>query len=178
MRKSLQSILIGVLLSYSVRGVSADPILKKLEPNILKGLEGVYVVTSPSDAGGLDVQPADLKTAVELQLRKAAISVFSEEDVRRLKDAKKRPAILMVTIAGGTPPGEKPQGQKSVMVKCIVRLYEAVRLERDPATPRTAIIWYDSGWEFCRDYKPSNALDFARTRVDAFVNDYLEANPK
>jgi hypothetical protein len=128
----------------------------------LVGLKGVYVVVGDMEpeAARLGLTEAQIKTDVELRLRKAGIRVLTEGWPH---------LTVNLTILIGSPHSS---------YNTVLSLFEPVTLDR-------GIRAYGSIWNtgylgqfMTQEDMKSKIREPLGDRVDNFINDYLAANPK
>ena len=135
----------------------------------LRGLKGVYVdiegLKEDMEKDGLT--KLQVKTDVELRLRKAGIKVLTKEELPLPKEY----AVLFVNI-------NSAKMSDSYAFNCSLEVMQAAKLLRDPEITGPFITWtkLDTG------YTPKDNLRLIREaladQVDQFINDYLTVNPK
>jgi hypothetical protein len=170
-KMSVQAVLALVVVMVSVL-VAADQRtlydVKPIQRTALVGLKGVYVlVESPKpEAQSLGLTKDQIKTNIELRLRKAGISMLTEKDWLGSPDYPH----LSVTVAAITR-----AGSYSYMLQ--LYLSEFVTLARGNRV--MGVIWQTYrigiGNEQNTETKTQEQIG---DMVDEFINDYMAANPK
>lgn len=163
----MKNLLLTIILVLSLAQVS-HAYDEKEERETLRGLRAVYptVHLAQTEADLAAVTEDVLKRDVELQLRKAGITIWSQDE------PVEPSCMLLVTVhAMGT--GKANLGGSFFAIN--VEAYQRATLARDSSVTRTMGTWsvMDSGRgneDFLR-----NAV---RDAVDKFVLAYLTANPK
>ena len=135
----------------------------------LRGLKGVFVTIQGlkeyMEKDGLT--KLQVKTDVELRLRKAGIRVLPEEGFPPGKDY----AVLFVNL-------NSYKMNAGYAFNCSVEVLQGAILLRDPEIIGPFATWST----FHTGYAPKDKLRFIREGlndlVDQFINDYLTVNPK
>ena len=135
----------------------------------LRGLKGVFVTIQGlkeyMEKDGLT--KLQVKTDVELRLRKAGIKVLTEEEL----PVPKEYAVLFVDI-------NSFKMSDGYAFNCSLEVLQAAKLLRDPEITGPFMTWTS----FHTGYVPKDNLRFIREGlsdlVDEFINDYLAVNPK
>jgi hypothetical protein len=140
---------------------------RQFDRDVLKGLPGAHVIVV---SGGMEAKSAGLteetiRTIVESRLGAAGMKVLSEAE---WSDAPGRPFLHIVVGAAET------QGRLQGSVQ--VALLEKACLERDVTSCVFASTWMRA--ETFEDRSADDVFDKLRELVDAFISDYLAANPK
>lgn len=135
----------------------------------LRGLTGVYVYVLPVakevEAGGLST--AQIKKAVETQLRQAGITLYSEPNPA---DGAANLAIVIDTI-------KHPQGAYLYDVE--VSLVQEVRLARlRESEPFPSQTWGAKAMGLTAPNRMNLIMEPLKEKVADFVADYLAVNPK
>lgn len=140
----------------------------------LTGLPGVRVVIGQLTAEAMDagLDSVAVRTQIELELRRAGVRIFHEEETRFRPDV----AVLLVNLV--VMPDRATGGY---FYRAKMELRQDVRLARDvdvsiPATTwaaRDAIIALGGRFNLRDDVAGT-----CRAQVTEFLNDYLAANPR
>jgi hypothetical protein len=136
----------------------------------LAGLRGVHKIgvqidklEMPAIAAGIDT--AALRTQVELRLRRSGLTL-----VRNPTDAE---AVLRVVVSP-----EKSQISSYWIYMVSVELWQATVLVRPPQARMLAATWWEHSVNGIGAARLNEViLQDVGQRVDAFCNDWLEANP-
>jgi hypothetical protein len=139
------------------------------EQKVLVGLRGVGVKVEDMDpqAERLGLTKAQIRTDVELRLRKAGVTVLTE------KERIETPGIPLLSVKANTNFSQK---LPFVTYSTSVDLNEWVTLARGGET--YGAIWSTASLGTIGTTNISKIRDFLGDRVDQFINDYLAANPK
>ena len=136
--------------------------------DILAGLQGVSVLVEPfrPKAQKYGFNKEKFKTDVELRLRQYGIKVVPTL-------SSKHPAVLYVYI---NPLIDETT--RNVAIRIDIKLFEAVTLLRNKSVVTSAATW--SADSIGLDSLPvvNGVREKVKDLVDAFINDYLAANPK
>jgi hypothetical protein len=137
----------------------------------LKGLAGVYVhpyVNPNLETSGLTTD--NIRTDVELRIRKAGIHVIRESEVRSTTGMP----VLMVDLNGR----ETPEESNKYFFMVDIHLQQRVIIPRNNLQV-DASTWFLSGGGYSpRDNPDRYIRDTLGDIVDRFVNAFLAANPK
>jgi hypothetical protein len=133
----------------------------------LAGLKGVGVEVMPlmPEAERLGLTTRQIKTDVELRLRKAGVRVLTSEEVIETKGQPRLFVTLVTSISSGLC---------AYMIE--VQLGEVAALARGDAVYAT--IWLTNGVGTFLTKDIRKIRDYVGDCVDEFINDYLAANPK
>ncbi len=142
---------------------------------VLNGIKEIYVSVKPIEnpsviEAGMD--EGQIKALVEQQLRKAGISLLSQEEYDRYKMTLRYPlANLEIRVTF-----HELEGMETAVIDLNIRLVQVVLLARK------AIVQFNaSSWE-SREIGVGNDLDFVETalekNVNFFIQDYFAANPR
>jgi hypothetical protein len=144
-----------------------------LQQKALVGLKGVGVVVEVEpEAKRLGLTPEQIKTDVELRLRKAGVGVLTAEE--RFKTPGAPYLYVTVTIYMLATTGPYSRG---CAFSHLEGLYEIVTLANGFKTD--GAIWSTAGVGAVDiDEMETYIRRLVGDRVDGFINDYLEANPK
>ena len=141
----------------------------------LNGIQTIYVSVKPIEnpgAVGTDSDEGQIKASVEQQLRKAGISLLSQEDYDRYKMTLKYPlANLEIKVTA-----HELEGMDDAVVDLSVRLMQVVFLARKAIVQVNAPTWES------REIGVGNDPNFfekaLKKNVNFFIEDYFEANPR
>jgi hypothetical protein len=139
------------------------------EQKVLVGLKGVFVEGGIDNPKGSGLTKDQIKTDVELQLRKAGIKVLTNEE--RLTTPGQPYLSVLVSIIEISSRGY-PIGYAYTIT---VQLYEAVTIVR--GFEAVGSIW-SAGWMGYFGKPDRHIRNNISDMVDKFINDYLAANPK
>jgi hypothetical protein len=157
----------GFLLVVTVTEASAPGLRDNL-----KGLRGFWVLVQ-MDGPDLEkdhlVTPDLLQTRLELKLRQAGINIFSALEMSK---APGKP-VLMLAVAA-----RRVDAMKGYDVSVLLGVIERVILERDRSRIIEAMTWKDTSFGLIEFRSVRNIYDLVSDAADAFINDYLAANPK
>lgn len=132
----------------------------------LRGLNGVYVaVEVDPQALGLGLTENQLQTDVELRLRKAGVRVLT------MKELAETPGLPYLSIRIKT---HIKQGLVAFIT--LVELVERVTLARGFVNP--GAIWNSASLGIVKTTNITEVQKDVGDRVDKFILDYLEMNPK
>lgn len=142
----------------------------------LRGLKGVRVEIIYVDPvlknAEYSLTTTQLKSHIELLLRKTGIYVLKEEE---LLETPGYP-ILGITIRA-VPMPKKVRFMYPFSIQLV--LQQEVILTRKPnSKPINAITWADSTLGVVGERKLREILNFLDLRLEYFMNDYLSVNPK
>jgi len=152
------------------------------ERRTLRGLKGVYVSIADltPESGEIGLTQDQLRTDVELRLRKAGIKVLTQQD---FYSAKGKPYLLISVGCKkgevGTRVGNRVYPYKFYALSMMVFLYQNVLLERSPNINVSGATWTGAsfGWS-----SKDNMRNFIKNGlgdiVERFMNDYLAENQK
>jgi hypothetical protein len=164
------TLLVLISLSISVSAAAQGSRSKET----LKGLHGLHVVVeklNPElERDGLAAR--QIQVDIELRLRKAGITVFSQGEVNKADG----PTLLHVRV--DAVKGDDVL-ENLYAVHMGVELWQAVylyRLEKSPAF--VAATWTIRGTAFVGREKLNDVRSYLAGQVDEFINDYLTANSK
>ena len=165
-----RTLLVLISLSISVSAAAQGSRSKET----LKGLHGLHVVVeklNPElERDGLAAR--QIQVDIELRLRKAGITVFSQGEVNKADG----PTLLHVRV--DAVKGDDVL-ENLYAVHMGVELWQAVylyRLEKSPAF--VAATWTIRGTAFVGKEKLNDVRSYLAGQVDEFINDYLTANSK
>ncbi len=164
MEKRVMALVVALLLLPGVSHALTD----KQKP--LVGLKGVEVVVEGMDpeAERLGLTRDQLKTDVELRLRKAEVRVLTMEEVVK---APGKP-LLYVNVNTATKPGS-PLCTYSIKVQ--LKTNAAVA----SGSKIPGVVWHTTGYGgTCKITNITRIRNVVGDQVDLFINDYLAANPK
>jgi hypothetical protein len=135
----------------------------------LVGLRGVFVLVADMkpEAERLGLTPAQIKTDVELRLRKAGIRVLAKEE------CEETPGMPFLYVDLHTA---FRQGSYPVTFLIQIKLMEWVTLARGFGI--YGAIWSTSGHGGAGVSNAREMRGYVGDTVDQFINDYLAANPK
>jgi hypothetical protein len=145
-----------------------------------RGLKGIYILID----GRFDevikegVTKDQLKTDVELQLRKAGIKVLTEQEFVALPGAPYL-SITLLTSEGACG-GAGPISSRRVYAICtLIRLNQNAMLERNPKIKTNVVTWGCNiiAWDEAKNIKRI-IREGVKDGIDRFMNDYLAVNPK
>jgi len=144
------------------------------EVKSLRGLQGVDVLIEslPSDAKKAGVTKRQLRIEVEVELRKAGISVLTEDE------SLNAPGMSYLYVhVNAVALTESLEGSYIFSVR--VELKQYVYLGRDRSIGTTAITWQRGavGTVGTDNFRKS-VRETVRDYVNEFINDYLTVNPK
>ena len=137
----------------------------------LQGLKGVDVLVEflEPDIEKDGLNRSSIKTDVELKLRMAGIKVLTREE------KFKEPGMPYLYVNVNAVKREN----EFYVYYIIVELKQGVSLMRDPKIFNLATTWEANGIIGIVYVNDVNSLrDTVKDRVDKFINDYLEMNPK
>jgi hypothetical protein len=164
LKKEVMALVVMLLLLPVVSHALSD------EQEALVGLRGVYVVIGPlrQDIESLGLNSDQIKTDIELRLRKAGIRVLAGKEM----DEVPGKPYLYVNVDAVTKPGS------SLCAYSIkVQLAKNVPIESGSKIP--GVIWQTTGYagtaNTCNTTRIHNIVG---DLIDHFINDYLAANPK
>lgn len=137
------------------------------DQEVLVGIEGVHVLVEKIDpkAERLGLTAAQIKTDVELRLRKAGVRVFSREETFKTPGSP----VLYVQVYTKV-------GQNLVTCSSHVTLKETVTLARGGET--YGAIWETDSQGTVGQNNIRQIREVVGDLADKFINDYLAANPK
>jgi len=147
--------------------------LKEEARRTLRGLKGVYVIVNlhslPQKIEGDGLTRSQIKTDVELRLRKAGVPVLTREEV--LKAPGRTGLCVVVTM--------RREDNIGLYLFCLeVDLIQEVLLARDPTVSTPAATWERNGVGYATAGKISDAVRRSvADYIDEFINGYLAANP-
>ncbi len=138
-------------------------------PGGLRGLRGVHVFVEgmKPEAERLGLSKAQIKTDVELRLRKAGVRVLTEEEFLEWLGMPCLFVNINTTIN---------QARTTVTYTIIVFLSERVTLARQ--LKAWGAIWLTAGGGIVGTKKIREIRGDVADLVEEFINDYLAANPK
>jgi hypothetical protein len=133
----------------------------------LAGLEGVSVSVAPlnPEAERLGLTRAQIKTDVELRLRKAGIRILKREETKETPGKPNLIVDVTTSISGGL-----------CAYMITVQLGELVSLARGNKVYAT--IWVATGMGTFWTQDIRKIRGYVGDCIDEFINDYLAANPK
>lgn len=140
----------------------------------LRGLDGLWVIpmiVKPDDIAGLS--PRDLTNIVELELRRAGITVF---ETLPLRDEPIEAGIVRINVLSCS-------GEATTAYRINLEVSQWVALERDPSVRFLAATWHSVpviGF-FGSASRPEVVRkigDYFQREARTLANDYLAANPR
>ena len=130
----------------------------------LKGLGKVKVsISVANDLVAAGVPGAQLRTQTELQLRQAGLQVDQTLD---------KPT-LYIELTGVRGPGTN-----NYACYVLLSVSENVKMERNDAAISTLVWGPDLQVLYLVNHIPETLLNSTKERVDTFLNDWLQANPR
>lgn len=130
----------------------------------LKGLRAVNLkITISKDVVNAGFQGARLRTMAELQLRKAGLQV----------DRSQEAASMVIDITGVRGPGTN-----NYAIAISTSVNEDVRLMRNEDAIHTTVWGTDMYILYLPNQVPETVMETAQARIDVFLNDWLQANPR
>ncbi len=146
------------------------PSVQESRLNSLKGLAAVYLVIEPLQAGAREagLTTGQLRTDVELRLRRAKISVYTEEEGR------KQPGNPYLYLNVNYIKSEK--GFCAFTVR--LALIQNVFVQRVPSQLVRATTWSVSLTGHATGTGVATIREGARDFADRFCNDYLKVNQR
>ena len=166
---------LAVSLAHAGLAGAADAqLVMRAAARSLTGLPGVRVavgqLTPEAIDGGLD--SVGLRTTIELELRRAGIRVFHDEEVRLQPEV----GVLFVNLVV-----MREQATGGYVYRAKMELRQDVRLARDPNVTLPATTWSARDAVIALGGRFSLRDDVAgthRAQVAEFLNDYFTANPR
>jgi hypothetical protein len=178
--KSLLGKLGAVLIGFAIFGNAEVWGAVEDDRASLKGLKGFYVFIDgqldPLIREGLTKE--QLKTDVELQLRKAGIKVLTEQESVALPGAPWLSITLSVS-EGACGVSHSDSSLKFYAIGFLIQFYQEVRLDSNPKMKIKGITWKTVaiGWGEAKKIK-NFIREGVKDGIDLFMNDYLTVNPK
>ena len=142
---------------------------------VLNGIKAVYVSVKPIEnpgALGEGMDETQIKALVEQQLRKAGISLLSQEEYDRYKMTLRSPiANLEIRITV-----HELEAMDDAVVDLSVRLMQVALLGRKAIVQFNAPTW--EGREIGVGNNPNFIEEALQKNVNFFIEDYFSANPR
>jgi hypothetical protein len=140
------------------------------EQEVLVGLTGVHVVVGPlrQEIESMGLTSDQIKTDVELKLRKAGIRVLTEKE---MDETPGKPNLYVNVNA-------VPKSGSTLCAYSIkVQLKKNVAIESGFKIP--GVIWHAQDYvETVKICNITRIRNLVGDRIDQFINDYLAANPE
>lgn len=180
--KSL-SVKLGVILfiiGFAIIGYAKVWGAENYQRASLQGLKGIYVLIDGQfdDLIREGLTKDQLKTDVELQLRKARIKVLTEQEFETMPES---PHLSITVSSSKGAIGVSGSYSKTTFyaIGLLIQLHQDVILIRNPKMKISGVTWKTilTGWHEAKDVKNS-VRENLKDGIDIFMNDYLTANPK
>ncbi len=143
----------------------------------LRGLAGVYVVFTDLEddikKDGLTEQ--QLRTDVELRLRRAGIRVLTLDEVR---ESSAKPTLVISVETVKSDPLSKLLEGSVYAFSLSIQLRQIATLKRMPTNEFLVTTWSDNAFGFATVKTLKVIRDGLGDYVDKFANDFLTVNPK
>jgi hypothetical protein len=159
-------VVVALVVLLLLPGVSHALTIKQKALIGLKGI-GIDIVETSPEVKRLGLTPAQIKTDVELRLRKAGIKVLTD------KERQETPGFPFLQVTVTTMVS---QDSALLVFSIAVDLIEWVMLARGGET--WGQIWHTSSTGKGGVNHIRNLRESVGDKVDEFINDYLAANPK
>jgi hypothetical protein len=146
----------------------------------LKGLSGVYVFLNlTEDSPSLEkdgLTETQIRTDVEIRLRKAGIRVITIEEAKELP---RRPVFSITILASKSEALTKVLGESIYAFTILIEFKQAATLYHSTDDKVFLVTtWSDSAVGMTTKRNVRTIREGIGDYVDKFINDYLAANPK
>jgi hypothetical protein len=176
MKRILFAATLLIFANVSIYAQSNDP----LEKESLKGLSGVYVFLNlTEDSPSLEkdgLTETQIRTDVEIRLRKAGIRVLTIEEAKELP---RRPALSVTLLASKSEALTKVLGENIYAFTIQIDFKQTATLYHSTDSKVFLVTtWSNSAVGMTSKRNIRTIREGIGDYVDKFINDYLAANPK
>ncbi len=146
----------------------------------LQGMEGLYILIDGQFESLIrkGITKEQLKTDVELQLRKAGIKVLTEQESVALPGTPYLSVTFQVS-EGICKVSHTDSSLKFYAIGMLIQLHQEVRLDRNPKIKINGVTWKaaTTSWFTAKEMK-NGTREHLKNGIDLFANEYLAVNSK